>query len=69
MIKQKQSQKEGNCNADVQKRTETVSLPWYFSICDWLWNRKFLLAVTRDRLFFKNELSLYKRHSDVYRTN
>lgn len=69
LIKQKQSQKEGNCNADVQKRTETVSLPWCFSICDWLWNRKFLLAVTRDRLFFKNELSLYKRYSNVYRTN
>lgn len=29
----------------------------------------FWLFVTRDRLFFKNELSLYKRHFDVYRTN
>ena len=64
----KQSQKEGNCNADVQKELKPYLYlgVFLFVIGFGIGNFFWLLPGTD---YFQNELSLYKRHSDVYRTN
>ena len=68
LIKQKQSQKEGNCNADVQKELKPYLYlgVFLFVIGFGIGNFFWLLP---GQTIFQNELSLYKRYSNVYRTN